>query len=182
MRGERSDHSLQATALLNEAYLRLIDVRRVNWQNRVHFLAMTARIMRRILVDAARARGTQRRGSGASRISLDDGLVVSAAPNVDLIALNEALDELGYVDPRKSRVVELRYFGGSPSRRRQKRSQFHLKRSRGIGVSPRPGCERNWNRCECEPRCWWPVPPRKTVLKRLCARCVATDGARSTCR
>ena len=112
MRGERRDHSLQPTALLNEAYLRLVDVRRVNWQSRAHFLAMSARIMRRVLVEAARARQYQRRGGGASRVSLDEGLLVGKAPDVDVIALNDALAEFARLDERKSRVVELRYFGG----------------------------------------------------------------------
>jgi RNA polymerase sigma-70 factor, ECF subfamily len=112
MRGERCDHSLQPTALLNEAYLRLVDVRRVNWQSRAHFLAMSARIMRRVLVEAARARRYQRRGAGATRVTLDEGLLVGKAPDVDVIALSEALDEFAQIDERKSRVVELRYFGG----------------------------------------------------------------------
>ena len=112
MRVERPDSSLQATALLHEAYLRLVDVRRVNWRNRVHFLAMSARVMRRVLVDAARARQYRRRGSGASKVSLDEALLVSEGPNPDLIALSEALDAFAEIDERKSRVVELRYFGG----------------------------------------------------------------------
>lgn len=112
MRGERRDHTLQATALLNEAYLRLIDARRVNWQGRTHFLAISARIMRRVLVEAARARQYQRRGAGAARVTLDEALLVVETPGVDVIALSDALDELGKIDKRKSRVVELRYFGG----------------------------------------------------------------------
>ena len=112
MRGERRDHSLQATALLNEAYLRLVDVRRVDWQNRAHFLAMSARIMRRVLVESARARRYQRRGAGLSRVTLDEGLLVGEAPDVDVIALSDALDEFARIDERKRRVVELRYFGG----------------------------------------------------------------------
>ena len=112
MRGERPDHSLQPTALLNEAYLRLVDVRRVNWQNRTHFLAMSARIMRRVLVEAARARRSRRRGADACRVTLAEDLMVSEPPDVDIIALSEALDEFAQIDQRKSRVVELRYFGG----------------------------------------------------------------------
>jgi RNA polymerase sigma-70 factor, ECF subfamily len=112
MRGERRDHSLQATALLNEAYLRLIDVRRVNWQNRTHFLAMSARIMRRVLVEAARARGYRRRGADACRVTLAEGMLISEPPDVDVVALSEALDEFAQIDQRKSHVVELRYFGG----------------------------------------------------------------------
>ena len=112
MRGERADHSLQTTALLNEAYLRLVDVSRVNWQSRTHFLAVSARIMRRVLVEAARARQYQRRGGGAARVTLDEALLVAEPPDVDVIALNDALDELAQIDKRKSRVVEFRYFGG----------------------------------------------------------------------
>jgi RNA polymerase sigma factor (TIGR02999 family) len=112
MRGERRDHSLQPTALLNEAYLRLIDVRRVNWQNRTHFLAMSARIMRRVLVEAARARGYRRRGADACRVTLAEGMLIGEPPDVDVVALSDALDEFAQIDQRKSRVVELRYFGG----------------------------------------------------------------------
>jgi RNA polymerase sigma factor (TIGR02999 family) len=112
MRGERRDHSLQATALLNEAYLRMIDVRRVNWQNRTHFLAMSARIMRRVLVEVARARGYRRRGADACRVTLAEGMLISEPPDVDVVALSEALDEFAQIDQRKSHVVELRYFGG----------------------------------------------------------------------
>jgi RNA polymerase sigma factor (TIGR02999 family) len=113
MAGERAGHSLQATALVNEAYLRLIDVRRINWQNRAHFLAMAARLMRRILVDYARSRGYQKRGGGAVRVTFDEmALPASSAPGHDLVALDDALAELAKVDDRKSRVVELRFFGG----------------------------------------------------------------------
>jgi RNA polymerase sigma-70 factor (ECF subfamily) len=112
MRGERSDHTLQATALVNEVYLRLIDVQRVRWQNRAHFFAMAARLMRRILVEAARARDAQKRGAGAPTVSLDEALVVPIEPGNDLVALDEALTALAAVDSRKSRVVEMRFFGG----------------------------------------------------------------------
>jgi len=112
MRAERGDMTLQATALLNEAYMRLVDARRINWQNRAHFLAMSARIMRRVLVDAARARNAQRRGADAARVTLDEGLLVSDTPELDVLALHEALEEFARLDERKSRVVELRYFGG----------------------------------------------------------------------
>ena len=112
MNRERIDHTLQATALVNEAYLRLIEVRRVRWENRVQFFAMAARLMRRILVDAARSRGYQKRGGGASMLSLDEALVVSNEPGDDLVALDDALTALGAVDPRKSQVVEMRFFGG----------------------------------------------------------------------
>jgi RNA polymerase sigma factor (TIGR02999 family) len=112
MRGERAGHSLQATALVNEAYLRLIEVERIQWQGRAHFFAMAARLMRRILVDAARSRGYQKRGGGATMVSLDEALVVSNEPGQDLVALDEALTALALVDERKSQVVEMRFFGG----------------------------------------------------------------------
>ena len=112
MAGERAGHSLQATALVNEAYLRLIDVKHVNWQNRAHFLAMSARFMRRILVDHARSRGYQKRGGEALKVTFDEGLPVTAEPAMDLVALDEALKALAAVDERKSRVIELRFFGG----------------------------------------------------------------------
>ena len=111
MRGERPGHSLQATALVNEAYLKLVGAQQVNWQDRVHFLAVSARLMRRILVDAARSKNYQKRGGGAQPVTLDEGLVVSE-PGRDLIELDEALDALASVDPRKARVVEMRFFGG----------------------------------------------------------------------
>jgi RNA polymerase sigma-70 factor (ECF subfamily) len=112
MAGERVGHSLQATALVNEAYLRLINVSRVDWQNRAHFLAVSARLMRRILVDFARSRNYEKRGGGAQRVSLDEALIVSEEPGQDLIALHDALTALAAVDARKSQVVELRFFGG----------------------------------------------------------------------
>ena len=112
MAGERVGHSLQATALVNEAYLRLIDINRVDWQDRTHFLAVSARLMRRILVDFARSRHYQKRGGGAQRVSFDEGLVVSNEPGQDLVALHDALTALAQVDTRKSQVVELRFFGG----------------------------------------------------------------------
>jgi RNA polymerase sigma-70 factor (ECF subfamily) len=112
MAGERAGQSLQATALVNEAYLRLIDARRVDWQDRTHFLAMSARLMRRVLVDAARARGSQKRGGGVARVTLVDDLAVSDEPDMELVALDDALAALAAFDPRKARVVELRFFGG----------------------------------------------------------------------
>jgi RNA polymerase sigma factor (TIGR02999 family) len=112
MAGERAGHSLQATALVNEAYLRLIDVQHVNWQNRAHFLAMSARLMRRILVDYARSKGYQKRGGGAVKVTFDEGLPVAAEPALDLVAFDDALKALAAVDERKSRVIELRFFGG----------------------------------------------------------------------
>ena len=112
MKGERRDHTLDATALVNEAYLRLIEVQRVQWTNRAHFFAMAATLMRRILVDAARARGYQKRGGGAAVLSLDEALIVPAEPGADLVALDDALTALAAIDPRKSQVVEMRFFGG----------------------------------------------------------------------
>jgi RNA polymerase sigma-70 factor, ECF subfamily len=109
---ERVGHTLQATALVNEAYLRLIEVNQVRWQNRAHFFAMASRVMRRILVDAARARGYQKRGAGAEKVSLDEALLVSGEPRQDLIALDDALTALAVFDFRKSQVVEMRFFGG----------------------------------------------------------------------
>ena len=110
--GERGRHSLQATALVNEAYLRLIDARHVDWQNRTHFLAISAQLMRRILVDVARSKGYQKRGGGAVRVTFDDALVVTDQPGQDLVALDDALEALAAVDERKARVIELRFFGG----------------------------------------------------------------------
>jgi RNA polymerase sigma factor (TIGR02999 family) len=112
MAGQRVGHSLQATALVNEAYLRLLDVQQVNWQNRAHFLAMSARLMRRILVDFARSKGYQKRGGGAVKVTFDEGLPVAAEPALDLVALDDALETLAHMDERKSRVIELRFFGG----------------------------------------------------------------------
>jgi RNA polymerase sigma-70 factor (ECF subfamily) len=106
------DHTLQATALVNEAYLRLIQTQGMNWQNRAHFLAMAARLMRRILVDFARSKQYLKRGGGAVNISLAPDVALSAQPGRDLVALDDALDALAKVDERKSRVIEMRFFGG----------------------------------------------------------------------
>jgi RNA polymerase sigma-70 factor, ECF subfamily len=111
MRGERAGDSLQATALVHEAYVRLVDAQHVNWQNRAHFLAMAARLMRRILVDLARARQSQKRGGRAIQVSLTDALSVPDQAE-DLLALDDALSALAEFDERRSRVVELRFFGG----------------------------------------------------------------------
>jgi RNA polymerase sigma factor (TIGR02999 family) len=111
MAGERPGHSLQATALVNEAYLRLVNAD-VAWQDRAHFLAVAARVMRRILVDHARSRQYQKRGGAAARVTLDEALIVAAEPDQDFVALDEALTALAVVDARKSRVVEMRFFGG----------------------------------------------------------------------
>ena len=112
IRGERRGNTLQTTALVNEAYLRLIDCSRVNWQNRAHFLAVSAQLMRRILIDYARSRGYQKHGGAMERISLKESQIVSAGSDPDLVELDEALQALAAVDARKSQVVELRFFGG----------------------------------------------------------------------
>jgi RNA polymerase sigma factor (TIGR02999 family) len=112
MSNESPGHLLQPTALVNEAYLRLIEIEQVNWQDRVHFFAVAARVMRRILVENARARQSQKRGSGAPNISLEDAILVSGQSGRELIALDDALSALAAKDERKSRVVELRFFGG----------------------------------------------------------------------
>lgn len=112
MAGEPSGHTLQATALVNEAYLRLVDTRRMDWKNRAHFLAMAARLMRRVLVDSARARASQKRGGDAVRVTLSDDLAVADENGLDMLGLNDALEALADVDKRQSRVVELRFFGG----------------------------------------------------------------------
>jgi RNA polymerase sigma factor (TIGR02999 family) len=112
LKGERPGHTLQPTALVNEAYLRLIDVRRVSWKNRTHFLAMSARLMRRVLVDFARSRQYQKRGGGVMNVSLDEAHGVSTERGQDLVALDEALTTLSAIDERKARVIEMRFFGG----------------------------------------------------------------------
>jgi RNA polymerase sigma factor (TIGR02999 family) len=112
MFGERVGHTLQTTALVNEAYLRLVNAREVNWQNRTHFFALSAQLMRRILVDFGRAHRDQKRGGGNPKVTLDEALVGAQEKGQDLVALDDALKLLSEVDPRKSRVVELRFFGG----------------------------------------------------------------------
>jgi RNA polymerase sigma-70 factor, ECF subfamily len=112
MAGERPGHTLQPTALVNEAYLRLIDSSHVRWQNRAHFFAISAELMRRILVDFARSRGYHKRGGEARRISLEEAPPIAIERSADLVALDDAMSALAAIDERKSRVVELRYFGG----------------------------------------------------------------------
>jgi RNA polymerase sigma-70 factor, ECF subfamily len=112
MAGERSGHVLQTTALVNEVYLRLVDCEQINWQDRAHFFAVSAQLMRRILVDFARSRGYQKRGGGAHHMSLDEAPSVGNEPDANLVALDDALKALAAVDARKSQVVELRFFGG----------------------------------------------------------------------
>ena len=112
MARERPGHTLQPTALVNEAYLRLVNLKQMQWQDRAHFFAMGARLMRRILVDFARSRGYQKRGGGAQQVSFTQALDVAEGQPTDVVALNDALEALADVDERKSRVVELRFFGG----------------------------------------------------------------------
>jgi RNA polymerase sigma-70 factor, ECF subfamily len=112
MRGEREFHSMQTTALINELYLRLTDLKGISWQNRAHFFAVCARQMRRILTDQARARQSHKRGRGAIPISLEGVPLVSSRPHPELLAIDDALSALAKVDSRKSQVVELRFFGG----------------------------------------------------------------------
>ena len=112
MAGERSGHMLQTTALVNEAYLRLVDCGKVNWQDRAHFFAVSAQLMRRILIDFARSRGYLKRGGAVAHISLDEAPSVCNEPDVNLVALDDALKALSAIDERKSKVVELKFFGG----------------------------------------------------------------------
>jgi RNA polymerase sigma factor (TIGR02999 family) len=112
LRGEHPGHTLQTSDLVHETYLRLVDSSRVQWQNRAHFLAVAAQSMRRVLVDAARARHAAKRGAGDAPIPLKPELTIAGSPNVDVVALSDALDALAQADPRRSRVVELRFFGG----------------------------------------------------------------------
>jgi RNA polymerase sigma factor (TIGR02999 family) len=112
MRRERANHTLQATALVNEAYLRLADVERVHWRDRVHFFAVAARMMRRVLVDHARSRGYAKRGGGVAALRFDDALAVPPDRDANLIELDDALCELERHDSRKAKVVELRFFAG----------------------------------------------------------------------
>jgi RNA polymerase sigma factor (TIGR02999 family) len=112
MKNEPRDHTLQTTALANEAWLRLVSVSAVDWKDRAHFFAIAAHMMRRILVDAARARGREKRGGSAQRIDLDQIPDISARRDPELIAIDEALETLAELDPRKAKVIELRFFGG----------------------------------------------------------------------
>ena len=111
MRRERAGHDLQTSALVNEAYIRLVGYKRMRWQNRAHFFAVSAQLMRRILVEHARRRNLKR-GRGVHHVSLDEAVLVGVDPGVDLVALNDALNTLARVDPRKVQVVEMRFFGG----------------------------------------------------------------------
>jgi RNA polymerase sigma-70 factor, ECF subfamily len=112
MSGERAGHLLQTTALVNEAYLKLVDVKRVEWRDRNHFVAVAAQMMRRVLVDFARSRNYQKRGGGLQQITFAEDLDVSLSKNEDFVALDETLEKLTEMDERKGRIVELRFFGG----------------------------------------------------------------------
>jgi RNA polymerase sigma factor (TIGR02999 family) len=112
MRRERAGHTLQTTALVNEAYVRLVDASRVEWRDRAHFFAVSANLMRRILVDFARKRRYQKRGGGSVMIALDEDDIPSPQPGPDIVALDEALEALAAFDPRAATIVELRFFGG----------------------------------------------------------------------
>src|SRR5262245_2316555 len=112
MAHERSGLTLQTTALVNEIYVQLIDLRGVSWRDRAHFFALSSRLIRRVLIDAARSRGAQKRGGQSPHVELDENLLVSVEPRADVIALDDALNALAVIDERKSQVVELRFFGG----------------------------------------------------------------------
>jgi len=112
LRRERSDHTLQSTALVHEAFLRLVNQQEVRWQSRAHFFAIAAQMIRRILVDYARSQRAEKRGSGAVKLALDEALAIPLKTDVDLVTLNEALDQLAQFDARQSRLVELRFFAG----------------------------------------------------------------------
>lgn len=133
MRGERAGHTLQTSALVNEAYMRLVDYKNVRWQNRAHFFAVAAQAMRRILVDHARANRAAKRGAGGQKVSLDEAAVLSDERAEELIALDDALTKLEQLDERKSRIVEMRYIGGLSVE----------EVAEVLGVSPRT-VEREW--------------------------------------
>jgi len=112
LEGERIGHTLQATALVHEAYIRLVDWKNVSWQNRAHFFALAARVMRRILVDHAREKRAQKRGGGFNKLALEEAISFQQQKEVDLLSLDEALEALAEMDPAQSQIVELRFFGG----------------------------------------------------------------------
>jgi RNA polymerase sigma factor (TIGR02999 family) len=112
LRRERAGHTLQTTALIHEAYIRLVDQRNVHWQNRAHFFGISAQLMRRILVDHARAKGRAKRGGSEIRVSLDDANLIAKGADLDIVALDEALERLAQIDEQQSKIVELRFFSG----------------------------------------------------------------------
>src|SRR6266567_5872178 len=134
MRRERSDHTLQATALVHEAYLKLIEQRAVNWQSRAHFFGIAAQIMRRILVDHARGHLRDKRGGGQSEVPLDEAIVFAPQQSGELVRLDQALDRLALIDPRQAKIVELRFFGGLTVE----------EASEVIGISPKT-VKRDWS-------------------------------------
>lgn len=134
LRRERPGHSLQTTALINEAYLRLIDARDVHWQSRAHFFAIAANLMRRVLVEHARRRDADKRGGSQVRVQLDEKLAVADASDLDLLAIDEALDRLAAIDPQQARIVELRFFSGLSVE----------ETAAAIGVSPKT-VKRDWS-------------------------------------
>jgi len=115
MSRERPEHTIQATALVHEAYLRLVDIRQVSWQDRAHFFAIIAKVMRRILIEHARAQACSKRGGRTRKVNLDQALVIAAESDPEIVRLDEALEELATFDSRKAQVVEMRYFGGLTS-------------------------------------------------------------------
>jgi RNA polymerase sigma factor (TIGR02999 family) len=115
LKRERPEHTIQATALVHEAYLRLFDVQQVRWQDRAHFFAIIAKVMRRVLIEYARAQASSKRGGGMFRVNFDEELMISAEPDPEIIRLDEALEDLARFDSRKAQVVEMRYFGGLTS-------------------------------------------------------------------
>lgn len=134
LRQERPGHTLQTTALIHEAYLRLVDQKNVQWQNRTHFFAIAAQLMRRILVDHARQRQAAKRGGDALRVTLNESMALSEEPDVNLVALDEALNRLAEIDPQQARVVELRFFSGLSIE----------ETAEALGISPRT-VKRDWN-------------------------------------
>lgn len=112
MQGERDDHTLQPTAVVHEAYLKLVDQHSTDWRDRLHFFAVASRIIRRILVDHARAKRTAKRGSGRNRVPIDSVHIGAGVSDIDIIALDEAMEALDRIDPRQAKIVELRFFGG----------------------------------------------------------------------
>jgi RNA polymerase sigma-70 factor, ECF subfamily len=134
MRQERPDHTLQATALVHEAFLRLTRQKDVNWQGKAHFFAVAAKLMRQILIDHARGRLREKRGSGCQKLPLDEGLLLTEARSAELVAVDAALDRLAKLDPRQARIVELRFFGGLSVEETAK----------VIGVSPKT-VKRDWS-------------------------------------
>jgi RNA polymerase sigma factor (TIGR02999 family) len=134
MQGERREHTLQTSALVNEAYLQLIDANQIKWKDRAHFLAISANVMRRVLVQFARSRATRKRGGDALRVVFDEAAVPAVSRGADLAALDDALNALASIDPREARVVELRFFGGLSEK----------EAAEVLGVSDRT-VKRDWN-------------------------------------